>query len=72
MMKPKVKDVTGWVTIWKSEEVFVDEAVNHPDYYRVDIWNKPRKYFYGEFAWSDVQRHIVDSTGDMNAWRIFN
>jgi hypothetical protein len=71
MAKPKVQDVTGWEKVWQTENVLVVESENFSDFYKVEIKGQPKKYFYGESAWSDVQRHIVDETGDMSAWGIF-
>ena len=52
--------------------VRLDEADSVPEFYRVaflkydsesgQITNKPSKTFYGESAWSDIQREVRDFT----------
>ena len=71
MAKQKLQDVTGWEKVWQTENVLVVESENFSTFYKVEIKGQPKKYFYGESAWSAVQRYVVDKTGDMSAWGIF-
>lgn len=74
MRKPRVNDVNKWYwTTWNTndydglKEVAVGVADNYPDYYKVLISKSGKaerpKYFYGESAWSDVNRYVNDETG---------
>jgi hypothetical protein len=71
MTKPKVNSVT-WFPIYNGDtNINVYEANEDNSFFKVTVPNKRPKYFYGESAWSAVQRHVVDE-GDFAGWTIFN
>ena len=72
--RPSVKQVSKWYidyedtidSTWRGEghrHVIVENGYPFPDFYRV-VYTidgvKKSKLFYGETAWSDVQRFVYD------------
>ena len=70
--KPKVAEQT-WRQIYHSPNnaIIVYSSDNTDHYYKVTFTEARPKYFYGEMAWADTQRHVVD-LGDFGGWSIFN
>jgi len=70
--KPKA-GTQSWREIYKSPTVDlkVHASDTTADFYRVKSHQFRPKYFYGETAWMDVQRYVVDM-GDFGGWGIFN
>ena len=70
--KPKVNEQT-WRRIYHSPDnsILVFSSDTTDCYYKVTTTNSRPKYFYGEMAWADCQRYVVDS-GDFGGWSIFN
>lgn len=63
MARPSVSSVKEWLLVYQSAEVEVrvGSAVFEQDYWQVlDKKSKKRKYFYGEYAWSDARRFASD------------
>jgi hypothetical protein len=72
--RPSVKQVSEWCkgfedaidSTWRGEghrEVLVEQGYPFPDFYRVTYkieGVKKSKLFYGETAWSDVERFVYD------------
>lgn len=68
--KPAVSS-TAWNQIFHSNGVYVYEADRYYDYYRVTSGSDRPKYFFGETAWMDCQRYVVDKIG-MNGYNVFS
>jgi hypothetical protein len=49
----------------------VYEADNYYDYYKVIPGSDRPKYFFGETAWMDCQRFVVDKIG-MAGYNVFS
>lgn len=71
MSKPKASEMS-WSLIWRNSQLDVYVAKQDDAYFKITMFGKKPKYFYGESAWSDVQRYVVDETGDMKGWSIFS
>jgi hypothetical protein len=68
--RPSVSS-TGWVSIFHDKDLRVYEADRYYDYYKVTAGSDRPKYFFGETAWMDTQRHVVDKIG-MSGYNVFN
>lgn len=66
--KPKVKDITGWVTLFESNAVVWQVAENHRAFHRVRVEDGRPKYFYGEMAF--YQARSLASDADFQAWSV--
>lgn len=60
--KPRVNDTT-WSRIFYYDTVQVMEADGYYDFYKLVIDGQRPKYFFGETAWSDVERLAIDKIG---------
>lgn len=69
--KPSVSSVSCWNQIFHNREVKVYEADNYYDYYKVTAGSDRPKYFFGETAWMDTQRYVVDKVG-MVGYTVFS
>lgn len=68
--KPSVSSTT-WNQIFHDRGVYVYEADKYYDFYRVTSGSDRPKYFFGETAWMDCQRYVVDKIG-MNGYNVFS
>ena len=68
--KPSVSSTT-WKGIFHEGNVRVYEADRYYDFYKVTAGNDRPKYFFGETAWMDTQRYVVDKIG-MVGYTVFN
>lgn len=68
--KPSVSSTT-WKGIFHEKGIRVYEADRYYDYYKVTLEGSRPKYFFGETAWMDCQRYVVDKIG-MSGYNIFN
>jgi hypothetical protein len=71
MSKPKASEMS-WSLIWRNSQLDVYVAKQDDAYFKIAVFGEKPKYFYGESAWSAVQRYVVDKTGDMKGWSIFS
>ena len=62
---------TGWIQIFHNSDIKVYEADRYYDYYKVTPGSDRPKYFFGETAWMDCQRFVVDKIG-MSGYNVFN
>ncbi len=69
--KPSVSSVSSWTQIFHQRDVKVYEADNYYDYYKVISGSDRPKYFFGETAWMDCQRFVVDKIG-MAGYNVFS
>ena len=69
--KPAVSAVTYWTQIFDQGNTRVYEAGNFYDYYKVDTVGERPKYFFGESAWMNCQRFVVDKVG-MVGYNLFS
>lgn len=69
--KPSVSSVSCWNQIFHNRDVKVYEADNYYDYYKVIAGSDRPKYFFGETAWMDTQRYVVDKVG-MVGYTVFS
>lgn len=60
--KPSVSSTT-WSSIWHEGNARVYEADKYYDFYKVILNGSRPKYFFGETAWMDCQRYVVDNVG---------
>jgi len=59
--RPKVSEVKDWYELFQSEKVGVHTAIDPLcDFYKVTAAGQRPKYFFGETAWMDAQRHASD------------
>ena len=68
--RPSVSS-TGWNQIFHSNGVYVFESDRYYDYYRVTSGSDRPKTFFGESAWMNCQRYVVDKIG-MNGYNVFS
>jgi len=68
--KPSVSSTT-WKGIFHEGNVRVYEADRYYDFYKVTAGSDRPKYFFGETAWMDTQRYVVDKIG-MVGYTVFN
>ena len=68
--KPSVSSTT-WKGIWHEKDVKVYEADRYYDFYKIIAGSDRPKYFFGETAWMDTQRYVVDKIG-FSGYNIFN
>jgi hypothetical protein len=66
--KPKVKDISRWVTLFESNAVVWQVAENHNYFHRVRVEDERPKYFYGEMAFHQARSLSADA--DFQAWRV--
>ncbi len=83
MSRKPLVSTSQWVLIYESPEfvpfgsksphakVYKDTNPDNWAFYKVTSPDTRPKYFYGESAWSDVQRYVVD-LGDFGGWDIFH
>ncbi len=69
--RPSVSSVSCWNQIFHQGNVKVYEADNYYDYYKVIPGSDRPKYFFGETAWMDTQRYVVDKVG-MEGYNVFS
>ncbi len=69
--RPSVSSVSCWKQIYHHQDVKVYEADNYYDYYKVTPGSDRPKYFFGETAWMDCQRFVVDKIG-MAGYNVFS
>ena len=62
---------TSWTQIFHSNGTYVFEADKYYDFYRVTSGSDRPKYFFGETAWMNCQRYVVDKIG-MNGYNVFS
>lgn len=67
--KPSVSS-TGWTEIYSNTKVKVYEADKYYDFYRITPEKGQTKYFFGETAWSDLERYSADN--QWTFWDIFS
>jgi hypothetical protein len=67
--KPSVKDTT-WTRIFHYNTAQVMESDRYCDFYKAVIEGERPKYFFGESAWMNCQRYVVDKIG-MAGYNIF-
>lgn len=60
-MKPKAADQT-WRRVFHNAAAEVYQSEEHHNYYKVVTNGKRPKYFYGDNAYMDYQRHVYDLT----------
>lgn len=60
--KPSVSSTT-WKGIFHEKDIKVYEADKYYDFYKVIAGSDRPKYFFGETAWMDCQRYVVDKIG---------
>lgn len=60
--KPSVSSTT-WKGIFHEKDIRVYEADRYYDFYKVTAGSDRPKYFFGETAWMDTQRYVVDKIG---------
>jgi hypothetical protein len=59
--RPKASDQV-WRRIFHQDNVIAYEAHDYKDFYiKVEVRDKPVKYFWGENAWSNYQRYAYDN-----------
>jgi len=65
--KPLVSEVKSWDQMYHSpnNHIKIYEANNYYDFYKCEIKGKRSRLFFGETAWTDVQRYALDN-GDFN------
>lgn len=68
--KPSVSS-TSWSSIWHEKDVRLYEADKYYDFYKVIAGSDRPKYFFGETAWMDCQRYVVDKVG-MSGYNVFS
>jgi hypothetical protein len=70
--RPSVNSTT-WTRIFHSGNAEVHESDLYYDYYRVIMKDKsaPPKLFFGESAWMNCQRYVVDKIG-MQGYNVFS
>ena len=68
--KPSVSSTT-WTRIFHNNGVEVYEADKYFDFYRVNSGSDRPKYFFGETAWMNCQRYVVDKIG-MVGYTVFD
>ena len=61
--KPLVSEVENWDRMYHSPDnnVAIYEASNYYDFYKCTVKGSRPKLFFGETAWSDVQRYALDN-----------
>jgi hypothetical protein len=69
--RPSVSSVSSWTQIFHQGDLKVYEADNYYDYYKVIAGSDRAKYFFGETAWMDCQRFVVDKIG-MTGYTVFS
>ena len=57
--KPSVSSTT-WKGIFHEGDIRVYEADKYYDFYKITAGSDRPKYFFGETAWMDTQRYVVD------------
>jgi hypothetical protein len=67
--KPSVKDTT-WTRIFHYNTAQVMESDRYCDFYKVVVEGQRPKYFFGESAWMNCQRYVVDKIG-MAGYNVF-
>jgi hypothetical protein len=60
--RPRVNDTT-WTRIFHYDTLQVLESDGYYDFYKIITEGERPKYFFGETAWSDVQRVAIDKIG---------
>lgn len=68
--KPSVSS-TGWDQVFHEKGIYVYESDKYYDFYRVTAGSDRPKYFFGETAWMDCQRYVVDKIG-MVGYTVFS
>ena len=68
--KPSVSSTT-WRGIFHEKDIKVYEADRYYDFYKIIAGSDRPKYFFGETAWMDTQRYVVDKIG-MVGYNIFS
>jgi hypothetical protein len=71
MAKHPPVNTARWSNVFSGDHVQVWQDANDDIFFKVVIKGKRPKYFYNETAWSDVPRYIVDETGHMHYWSLF-
>jgi hypothetical protein len=60
--RPSVSSTT-WTRMFHEGTVAVYESDRYYDYYKVIAGSDRPKYFFGESAWMNCQRYVVDKIG---------
>lgn len=68
--KPSVNSTT-WTRMFHSDGVSVYDSDKYQDFYKVVPQDDRPRYFFGEQAWMDCQRFVVDKVGH-SGYNIFS
>jgi hypothetical protein len=68
--KPSVKNTT-WTRIFHYNTAQVMESDRYCDFYKAVVEGERPKYFFGESAWMNCQRYVVDKIG-MQGYNVFS
>ena len=68
--KPGV-NTTTWSRVFHNDGLEVFAADKYYDFYKATPQNEKPRYFFGEQAWMDCQRFVVDKIGH-SGYTIFN